>query len=584
MKNVDNEIHLSGTPISDGVAIGRLYLISQDEQPLIPEFSIEKDQVDKEISRYRNALSSSREDLIQLQGFLSDEGTGEASSIIDTHIQMLEDPFITTFIEKKIRSQLQNTESVFRSVMGEYEKKFVTRGDQYFQQRLIDVKDLSCRILKHLYPTNEGTQHIPFHAVLCAKEFVPSHTAEACVSKVSAFLSEIGGATSHAALIARSKGIPFVANLNYVKLKKHEGSLIIIDGTSGKVIVNPSGETLKKFQQIKDGILEDYEQLIQELEDEPFEQADLGVKLFANVANISDIDSANSCRAQGIGLFRTEFLFLQDNLFEISEEEQFEIYLQVINKASDLPVTFRFFDFGSDKGLYGSDYPEEPNPALGCRATRFLLKEKVVFERQVRALLRASQYGKMKLMFPLIMDLEEFNLAKNFVLNVMGQLLAEGKTVDRSIPIGCMIEVPSAALTSDLLAGASDFFSIGTNDLLQYTLAVDRANPIVTDLYYPAHPSILRLIRLIVDNAKAKGKEVYVCGEMASSPLFVEMLLGLGIRKLSCAPRHIPWTRNMLRKIDLEDAREFATHLLSLSSTEMIEEAIKKRHEELTSV
>lgn len=230
----DTELYLSGAPISDGVAIGKLYVMNTDEKLLIPEFSIDSDEVDHEISRYRKALSFSRKDLVQLQSFLSDEGSNEAVTIIDTHIQMLEDPFMTTLVEKKIRSRLQNTESVFRSVIGEYEKQFSVRSDQFFKQRLIDVKDLSQRILKHLYPVSEGEEEIPRHAVVCAKELVPSHTAEACVSKVSAFVSEVGGVTSHAALIARAKGIPFVANIEFEKLSDFEGRLIIVDGTGGK--------------------------------------------------------------------------------------------------------------------------------------------------------------------------------------------------------------------------------------------------------------------------------------------------------------------------------------------------------------
>lgn len=308
------------------------------------------------------------------------------------------------------------------------------------------------------------------------------------------------------------------------------------------------------------------------------------IGLFANVENVLDMDHIHFKGAQGIGLFRSEFLFLQKNLFEISEEEQFMLYLQILNKAKDIPVTFRVFDFGSDKGVTGTAWPEEPNPALGCRAIRFLLHQKEVFRRQLRAILRCSQYGELRLMFPLIADVEEFRIAKGVVFDVMNQLSAEGIGFDENIAIGCMVEVPSAALASDFLAKEADFLSIGTNDLVQYTLAVDRTNPMLTDYYQPAHPSILRLIKLVVENGRVGGSDVYVCGEMASSPLFTELLVGLGIRNLSCAPRHIPWIKKMIQNINTEESKEFATHLLSLETCKEIEETLKKRHERYASL
>lgn len=576
----DSELYLEGAPISEGVAIGKLYAMDTEEKLFIPEFSINSEEVDHEISRYRNAISSSRNDLVQLQSFLSDEGSNEAVSIIDTHIQMLEDPLMTTFVEKKIRSQLQNTETVFRSVMGDYERQFSARGDQFFQQRLIDVKDLSQRIMKHLHPIGECDHYIPRHAVICAKELVPSDTAEACISKVSAFISEIGGVTSHAALIARAKGIPFVANIDFEKLKEFDGSLIIVDGTEGKIIINPSKSTLQSYEAIK----EDIEMLSEELDPETQSLDGVDVGLYANIENVLDMDHIHFRGAQGIGLFRSEFLFLQDNLFTVSEEDQFILYLQILNKAKDLPVTFRVFDFGSDKGLAATPWPEESNPALGCRAIRFLLNQQGIFRRQLRAILRASQYGRVKLMFPLIIDLQEYRKAKNIVYDVMDQLKAENVAFDENISIGCMIEVPSAALTSDSIAKEADFLSIGTNDLVQYMLAIDRANPTLTGYYQPAHPSILKLIKFIVENGVKQNAEVYVCGEMASSPLFTELLLGLGIRNLSCAPRHIPWIKKMVQNISVTDSKDFATQLLSLQTSEEIEKALKKRYEKYASI
>ena len=571
MTESKQEYYLSGFPVSEGVAIGKLYILSEQDNEFIPEFAINSEEVDREIQRYRTALSSSRQDLQQLQEFLSDEGSHEAVTIIDTHIQMLEDPFITTFVEQKIKQMLQNTESVFRSVIGEYEKKFVAISDTFFKQRLVDVKDVSQRILKHLYPKQEEAEHLPANAVIFAKELIPSHTAEACVSKVCAFISELGGQTSHAALIARAKGIPYVANIEMKSLEKAEGSIVIVDGLSGKVILNPSSQTLESYQKLKKDIIEEYQRLVDGIDLEAVTLDQKTVHIWANIEKTSDLDHPYFQGAEGIGLLRSEFLFLQREIFSVSEQEQYTMYAEIIKKAGHLPIIFRVFDLGGDKGLFKEAALEEPNPALGCRAIRFLLHYRDFFKRQLRAILRASVNGDVSLLFPLITDLDELRSVKKVINEVKAELLLEGEVFAGNLPIGCMIEIPSAALTCPSLAKECDFFSIGTNDLVQYALATDRSHPLLHGSYKPAHPSILKMLKMIIEAGILTNKRVSICGEMASNPIFTKLLLGLGIEHLSCAPRHIPLIKRMIRSISYSEAQELAEKISLLDSAREIE-------------
>jgi phosphotransferase system enzyme I (PtsI) len=583
MKKKSLELHLEGVPLSEGVAIGKLFFLSEEDPQAFPAFSINSDEVDREIQRYRVALSSSRKDLEQLQGFLSEEGSQEAITIINTHIQMLEDPLITTIVEEKIQQMLQNTETVFRSVIGDYEKKFFAIEDVFFRQRWIDVKDLSQRILKHLYPKQES-QMLPAEAVVFTKELTPSHTAEACVSKVCAFVSEIGGNTSHAALIARAKGIPYVAHIDVEALEPAEGSIVIVDGLSGKVILNPAEDTLQSYQKLKEDIVDKYQKLVEEIHIHAKTKDDKKIAVMANIEKLSDLDHPYFKGADGIGLFRSEFLFLQKELFSISEQDQYHAYAQMIRKAGSLPIVFRVFDLGGDKGFLEKDSWEEPNPALGVRGIRFLLHYREFFRRQLRALLRAIGKGNVSLLLPMIADIEELHEVKMLIAQVQEELLSQGLHCAQHVPIGCMIEVPSAALTCDILAKECDFFSIGTNDLVQYTLAIDRSHPVLSHGFKPTHPSILRMIRHVIHVSMSKKKHVTVCGEMASNPLFTKLLVGLGIEQLSCAPRHIPLIKKTIRSFSYTESKDLVEKLLLLDSAKEVEGLLMEHHEKYISV
>ncbi len=571
MEDAVEEIVLKGAPISGGIAIGKLFFVEGLQEEIVPEFSIPSAEVEKEVGRYRRAVLSSREDLHDLQRFLAKEGSTEAASIIDTHIQMLEDPFMTTFMEKKIRKRMKNTEAVFQSVMTQYEDEFSRVRGSFFKQRLLDVKDLSQRILRNLHPRKSlGTETIPENSIIFTKELIPSSTAQASKWQVNGFITEIGGTTSHAALIARSKGIPYVANISINTLYSLKSAEVIIDGKTGVVIVHPTEETLKKYKKaLKDS--EEKKEINHIRPHKGTETVDgVNVEVFANIENLSDLDLLIPYNAEGIGLFRSEFLFFGKELDTFSEEDQFILYQQIMEKARGMPVIFRTFDVGGDKGNI-NQYEPEPNPALGCRGIRFLLRNPDIFAQQLRALLRVSPDGDLRILFPMISDLQELHAAKEMIQEIALQLRSEGHEVADEIPIGCMIEVPAAALMTDHIARECDFLSIGTNDLIQYTLAADRATQDIHAYYKPTHPSIFRLVHSIVEEAVKENIPVSLCGEMASDPLIVPLLLGLGVRKLSCSSRFIPEVKRLVSTLSIEKLKSFTEEALTLGTAYELE-------------
>lgn len=568
-EDLQEEIHLKGAPVSEGIAIGIPVFLSYDEDAVVPEFPITTGEVEGEIARYRRALSSSREDLKKLQVNLLREGSVEIVSIIDTHIQMLEDPMMTTHMEKKIREMLQNTESVFQAVVTDYQERFSKTSDSFFQQRLADVKDLSQRVLRNLSPaTQKNLEEIPADSIIFARELAPSDTASIQASRVSAFVTHTGGGTSHAALIARAKGIPYVASVDLEVLQNAQGKCVIVDGLTGDIIVNPSSDTLEHYQELKRRLTKQYQQLEKDRH-LPSETLDgFAVRILANINSFSDVDFVHHHSAAGIGLFRSEYLFLQSKTLYQEEDNQTEYYCQLLEKAQGFSTVIRVFDIGGDKypDLLGESL-KEPNPVLGCRGIRFLLKNRQIFKMQLRAIYRASLCGDVRILIPLISDINELREAKLLIEEVKAELKGEGVTFKETIPLGCMIEVPSAVLICDMLAQECDFLAIGTNDLVQYTLGIDRTNPSMSDYYYPTHPSILRMIKMCVVEAKRHGKPLTICGEIASNPLFIPLLLGLGVERFSCAPRFIPIIKRTVRFYTLVQSCQIAEHALTLKTS-----------------
>ena len=565
----DQEIHLKGAPVSEGIAIGIPIFLSFADDNDIPDFPISTGEVEGEIARYRQALSSSREDLKKLQSDLSGEGSKEVASIIGTHIEMLDDPLMTTHMETKIREMLKNTESVFNSVINDYEKRFSETNDSFFNERLSDFRDLSKRVLRNLCDSEDiSLDNIPPNSIVFAKELIPSDTASLQTTRISAFVTQHGGGTSHAALIARAKGIPYVASVDMEILQNAKGKCVIVDGLTGDIIVNPSHITLEKYERLKNRLTEQYQQLEKDRHLAAETLDGYPLSLYANVNTSNDIDLVHHHGSQGIGLFRSEYLFMQDPALFFDEERQYLIYHQMLKRAKGLPLTFRALDLGGDKcSDFFEEMAKEPNPVLGCRGIRFLLRRTDVFKTQLRAILRAGFGYNLRILFPLISDIQEFREAKRIIEDVKEELRARNVSYNQQPLLGCMLEVPSAVLIADALAQESDFLALGTNDLIQYTLGIDRSNPGMSDFYYPTHPGIIRMIKMTILEAKRFQKSVTICGEIASNPLFTPLLIGLGVQNFSCAPRFIPIIKRTVRHLSLLDCCDIAEHVLTLRTS-----------------
>jgi phosphotransferase system enzyme I (PtsI) len=575
------EIVLRGLPISKGIGIGfPVFFASSEDQ--IPEVSISKKEIDIEIDRYRKALDQSRKDVETLQKLSVTEGPPEIVSILGTHLAMMQDPMLTSVIEERIRDMQRNTESIFQHIIEEYKLRFSALQDHYFQERVRDIVDVSRRILGHLRPLEAVKMgEMPHNSIILTHELVPSETVEANASLVSAFVTAAGGITSHAAIIARAKGIPYVANVDIKHLKKVEVHSLIVDGSQGLVILNPTKETLRKYQdmqksyQLKDKALKNSSHLKGETID------GYEVRIFGNLENPKEIDQLLKAGANGIGLFRSEYLFLSRKAFP-TEQEQFEIYKRMVKTLKGRPLVIRVFDVGGDKKVelgvtnpdakYFDAIGHEMNPALGCRAIRFLLRYPEILDVQLRAILRASHFGEIHILIPMVSDLSELRAVKRKIKEIQETLRKEGIKAGENIPIGCMVEVPSSAIMCDAIAQEVDFLSIGTNDLVQYVLAADRSNSHTSELYFSTHPSILRLIRMVVSSANRAGKPVILCGESAADPTMIPLLIGLGIREFSVAARHIPIVKDTIRKWRILEACRLAESALEYASAQELKD------------
>ncbi len=570
------EIRIKGNPICTGVAIGKPFLfIFADDR--VPEFVINMDEVGDEIKRYRRALYSSKQEVRHLQKQLELDGAHEGIMILDTHLQIMRDDLITSYLETQIRSTKKNAEYVFQFIMNDYEKKFSHLSDKVFKERIKDVQDISKRIMRNLKKSAKiSLADIPMNSIVFASDLVPSEAAEAKKSRVGAFVTEFGGETSHAAIIARAKGIPYVSSIDLKKIETFREQNVIVDGRTGEVILNPTETTLSAYQALQYQ-LESHLQNLNKKGELAAETIDgYQVKLTANVEMLSEIDLVHKYGGDGVGLFRSEYICISSESFP-SEEKQFQIYKELVQGMKGLPITIRTFDIGGDKG--GSFLPQgEPNPFLGCRAIRYLLREPEIFKTQLCAILRATAFGHVRLMFPMVSGSFELIEAKKILKEAMQELDQREVEYCADIEIGCMIEIPSAAITSDEFARQCDFLSIGTNDLVQYSLAVDRGNQMMSYLYNPADPSVIRLIKMIVMEANRNGIPVSVCGEIAADPRFTALLLGLGVHELSCSARFLPIVKNAIRGTSIISACRLAEEVLTLSTAEEIQKRLNTEY------
>lgn len=570
---------LKGAPICRGIAIGKPFFFKLVEDD-VPEFTIPSKDIEEEIQRYSEAISRSKEDVKRLQRKLKREKILEGAEILDAHLEMMQDPILTESIEKKIRETRKNAEFVFQDTINQYHKKFQTIADPLFRERFKDIQDISRRVMGYLRQSvRVSLADIPPNSIVFSEDLTASDTAEANVGCVSAFVTESGGATSHAAIVAKSKGIPYVTDvkLNLITALD-ENSLVIVDGRKGDVIFSPSAECLEYYQQLQKELVGHVRNLSKD-RDYPSETIDgHTIKLSANIDMIDEIDTFHKNGGCGVGLFRSEYIFISNDNFP-TEEEQYHIYQRLIKKMKGFPIVIRTFDFGGDKLVLNKCMPFAGNPFLGSRAIRYLLKERDIFKVQVRAILRASKFGNVSIMFPMISALPELLEAKEILQEAQEELEKRGVETVPSIPIGCMIEVPSAAIIADLLAKECDFLSIGTNDLVQYSLAIDRRNHSPSTVSSPTDPSVLRMIKLVVAEASHHGIPVTICGEMAADPRITALLAGLGVKELSVSPRYIPIIKRVIRNITIVEACHLAETALTLTNSQDILDLLSQQYQ-----
>lgn len=566
------EIIYKGIGIGRGVAIGEAIFYARWEPIEIVSLPLAPSQVPDEIKRYRKAISECRKELRKLHKKMG--SVVEAVSIIETYIQMVEDPLLIDEVEGLIESRKENAEFVFHERVKFLLKKFEKLADPFFQERSHDLQEVARRILGHLIGVpHQSLADIPPGVIVFSKEIIASDIVEAKLGNVLAFVTEKGGATSHAAIVAKANGVPYVSNIDFSDMDFTKNHRVIVNANKGMVIVDPAVKTVKRFKEIEMEVelhkkeLERTAHLLTETSDGH------RIHLMANVEMMNEIDLLHRFGGDGVGLFRTEFLFLLKQNFP-TEQEQVSIYTRFIEKMKGLPITFRTYDVGGDKLTDEQRTRHRTHPYFGSRAIRFLLQEKEIFKTHLKAIMRVSYGSNLRIMFPMITCLTELLEAKCLLNEVIMQLKQEGVKIAEKVPIGCMIEVPSAAMITDLLAKECDFLSIGTNDLIQYSLAADRSNQAISSVYTPAHPSIMRLINLISTHARSHGVPVSICGEIAGDPLFTPLLIGLGIREFSVASWHLPYIKNAIHNTSFREAIELAQRVLMLGRPEEIQQVL----------
>lgn len=563
---------LNGIAASDGIAFGKAYTLVE------PDLSFEKktiDNVDAEIERFHSALKTSENELGKIRAKVANEQGEENAAIFDAHILVLQDPELISAIEDKTKTDKVNIENALKETTDMFISMFEDMDNEYMRERAADIKDVTKRILAHLLGvTLPNPGMIEEQSIVIAVDLTPSDTAQINKEFVKGFVTDIGGRTSHSAIMARSMEIPAIvgskAATTTIKVDDH----LIVDGINGEVHINPSEELIEEYNKRN----EEFQSKKAEwavFKDEPTVSSDNHqVELAANIGSPQDISSIIENGAEGVGLYRTEFLYMEGTELP-SEEVQFEAYKSVLENMGDKPIVVRTLDIGGDKKLPYWEFPEEMNPFLGVRAVRLTLKEKFVFRTQLRALLRASVYGNLKIMFPMIATLDEFREAKALLLEEEQNLRNEGVAVSDSIEVGIMVEIPSTAVLADQFAKEVDFFSIGTNDLIQYTFAADRMNEQVSYLYQPYNPAILRLVKMVIDAAHAEGKWAGMCGEMAGDPIAVPILLGLGLDEFSMSATSILRARSQIKGLNKKDMEILAEKALNLQTNDQVQELVE---------
>ena len=573
---MNKNLLLKGIVASQGIAIGKVFLVNQDHLELSHYNIATNKEIEKEINRFKKAIEESQSQLLRAKKDINKKKFKEAQYIIDTHILLLQDKVLMDNTIKIIKHEKIDAALALKKTIAGLRTHLAEINDEYMKERTSDIDYIEQRLLRNLAGIKRDiVAKIREKVIIVASDLSPADTANLNVNEVLGFTIDSGGRTSHTAIMARALKIPAVVGLKDITRRVKTGDTMILDGIHGVVIINPTADTLLKYNQ-KKAEYDEFEIGLLKHKDLPGETIDgFRVKLMANIEIMEELPSVLTYGAEGIGLYRTEFLYLNRKDLP-SEAEQFEIYKTVSQKIAPHPVTIRTLDIGGDKFMSHIDVAEEINPVMGLRAIRFCLKEVAIFKTQLRAIMRSSAYGKVKIMFPMISGIEEVRQIKIILSEVKKELQAEHKVFDPDIEIGIMVEVPSAASIADILAKEVNFFSIGTNDLIQYTLAIDRVNENVSYLYEPLHPAVLLLLRNIINSAHDNGIPVAMCGEMAGEPFYMPILLGLGIDELSMNVMALPRVKSVLRSLDYKQSQLVTDSIFKLSTAQEIETLLKK--------
>ena len=570
---------LQGIAASDGIAIAKVYTLTE------PDLTVTKVTVEdseKEVSRLDDALAASIKDVELIKETALKNLGEEEAQVFDAHLMVLSDPELIGQVKDSITSNKVNAESALKEVTDMFISIFAGMEDNpYMQERAADIRDVSKRILAHLLGVKiPSPATIKDEVIIVAADLTPSDTAQLNRQYVKAFVTDIGGRTSHSAIMARSLEIPAIVGTKEVTSTAKDGDIIIVDGLSGDVFLNPSEEVVAEYRAKAEAFALQQAEWEKLKDSKTYTKDGHQVELAANIGTPKDLEGVVNNGAEGVGLYRTEFLYMDSHEMP-TEEDQFEAYKAVLEGMNGKPVVVRTMDIGGDKELPYLPLPHEMNPFLGYRAIRISLNEPEMFRTQLRALLRASVFGKLRIMFPMIATLNDFRGAKALLEEEKAKLIAEGVAVSDDIQVGIMIEIPAAAVLAHQFAKEVDFFSIGTNDLIQYTMAADRMNERVSYLYQPYNPSILTLIKHVIDSAHKEGKWAGMCGEMAGDQTAVPLLVGLGLDEFSMSASSVLKTRSLIAKLTLSDMQALADKAINECATvqeveALVEEAVSK--------
>ncbi|HOY54069.1 MAG TPA: phosphoenolpyruvate--protein phosphotransferase [Opitutaceae bacterium] len=565
------ELVVQGIAASKGIAYGQVFIYIQSNVE-VPNYNVGAEKRIEEIARFEQALVVTRQQVQKIQSEVAKNLGSEEAAIFDAHLLVLEDQALISETIREFEETAKNIETCFNAVAKRYIQAFSEIDDEYLRERASDLRDVTQRVLQNLLgQSSANLSHLIDKRIVIANDVTPSDSASIDRSQALAIVTDTGSKTSHAVIVARSMKIPAIVGVRDLTKTAREGDWAIVDGYEGIIILNPTEQTLFRYGQIRRQ-KNSFEQRVQSSTNLPAVTTDgVSVRLMANIEKVDEAGLVKDNGAEGVGLMRTEYLYLNSSRIP-SEMEQFVAYKTVAEALAPHPVVIRTLDLGGDKAMAGNPdlFPKEDNPFMGFRAIRFCLEHSQIFKDQLRAILLASAFGNIKIMYPMISGSEELARANVLLDECKAELRARGQAFNESIEVGSMIEIPSAAITADILARQCKFFSVGTNDLIQYMIAIDRVNDRIAHLYEPSHPAVVRMLKLIVDEAHKAGIPVAVCGEMAGDPVYTPLLLGLGIDELSMTPPLLPAVKFLVRAMSMADARALATKVLTMDSAKDI--------------